>query len=309
MNLLEPRHPIGKKNQKWDKDDKAYWLSLQKVQRSYKEQVLDKLMPLKNNFDIEQYGALSHAPDRYPLYIAKTHNWNNNKPNVLITGGVHGYETSGVQGALRFLDTEALNYSDRFNILLAPCVSPWGYETINRWNPYTIDPNRSFTEEGESEEALLLMNYIQKLNQKFTVHIDLHETTDTDNSEFRPALAAKENIHQPYWDIPDGLYLVGDSDKPVPDFQRAIIQGVSKVTHIAPADESGKIIGIKSNQEGVINYEIAKLGLCTGMTDCVYSTTTEVYPDSPKVDAENCIQAQVAAVCSGLDYVFKQRKN
>ncbi|MFT4630586.1 MAG: hypothetical protein ACI8PV_001708, partial [Dinoroseobacter sp.] len=31
-------------------------------------------------------------------------------------------------------------------------------------------------------------------------------------------------------------------------------------------------------------------------------TTTEVYPDSPKVDDENCIQAQVAAICSGLDF-------
>ena len=302
----EDKYSIGTINKKWDDNDKAKWLSEQSVKRSYQDEVLAKLEPLGSQFDIEQYGSLSFAPDKYPLFIAKTANWKKNKPCVLITGGVHGYETSGVQGALRFLETAALKYSEHFNILVAPCVSPWGYETINRWNPHTVDPNRSFNAEGEAEEALLLMEYLKVLDRKFTVHIDLHETTDTDNSEFRPALAARDNIHQPHWDIPDGLYLVGDSDKPAHEFQAAIIAGVSEVTHIAPSDENGKIIGETTTQNGVINYEISKLGLGTGMTDCIYGTTTEVYPDSPKTNDDICIQAQVAAVCSGLDYVIQQ---
>ena len=299
-------YPIGKQNQPWDENDKAQWLAIQTVKRSYQEEVLNKIDSLKDIYKIEKYGALSYSAERYPLFLLKSHTWNPKKPCVLITGGVHGYETSGVQGALRFLETSAKDYHDAFNMLVVPCVSPWGYETINRWNPYTVDPNRSFKESGEAEEALLLMKYLKDHNLSFMVHIDLHETTDTDNSEFRPALAAKDNIHQPYWDIPDGLYLVGDSEKPGHDFQKAIIQGVSKVTHIAPSDENDKIIGVKTTQEGVINYEIAKLGLATGMTDCVYSTTTEVYPDSEKINDETCIQAQVAAVCSGLDYVIDQ---
>ncbi|MEH6456131.1 MAG: M14 family metallocarboxypeptidase [Cocleimonas sp.] len=300
-------YPIGTVNQKWNACDKALWLSTQSVKRSYHDEVLVKLELLKQEFDIEEYGALSYEPEKYPLFIAKTRGWMKHKPFVLITGGVHGYETSGVQGALRFLKTAAFEYSEHFNLVIAPCVSPWGYETINRWNPYTIDPNRSFKADGEAEEALLLMKYLNTLEVKFTVHIDLHETTDTDNSEFRPALAARDNIHQPHWDIPDGLYLVGDSEKPVHDFQTAIINGVSEVTHIAPSDENGKIIGVKATQNGVINYEISQLGLATSMTDCTYSTTTEVYPDSPKTNDETCIQAQVAAVCSGLDYVLQQK--
>jgi len=305
MNTKD-RYPIGTLNKKWDDTDKANWLSKQIVKRSYQDEVLAKLEPLKNHFDIEKYAALSYATEKYPLFIAKTRDWQQHKPFVLITGGVHGYETSGVQGALRFLESAALKYREYFNILVAPCVSPWGYETINRWNPHTVDPNRSFKANGEAEEALFLMDYINALAVKFTVHIDLHETTDTDNSEFRPALAARDNIHQPHWDIPDGLYLVGNSEKPAHDFQTAIINGVSKVTHIAPSDENGKIIGEQSTQNGVINYEVSKLGLAAGMTDCIYSTTTEVYPDSPNNNDEICIQAQVAAVCSGLDYVLQQ---
>lgn len=32
---------------------------------------------------------------------------------------------------------------------MAPCVSPRGYQTINRWNPPAIDPNRSFRDDGQ----------------------------------------------------------------------------------------------------------------------------------------------------------------
>ena len=31
---------------------------------------------------------------------------------MLVTGGVHGYETSGVQGAIRFLDTRAEDFAE-----------------------------------------------------------------------------------------------------------------------------------------------------------------------------------------------------
>ena len=41
--------------------------------------------------------------ERYPLFAVKTKDWAADKPHLLVTGGVHGYETSGVQGALLFL--------------------------------------------------------------------------------------------------------------------------------------------------------------------------------------------------------------
>lgn len=40
-----------------------------------------------------------------------------------------------------------------------------------------------------------------------------------------------------------------------------------------------------------------------GLTDATYVTTTEVYPDSPKVDDENCIVAQIAAITGALDFI------
>ena len=300
---IEEAYPIGIAGQKWDTKDKAQWRALQTIKRSYKEQVLTEFENIKEHFELIQYGALPCAPERYPLFAFKSKHWKNDKPNILITGGVHGYETSGVHGAIRFAQVEAQHYLAQFNFIIAPCVSPWGYETINRWNPDAIDPNRSFYANSPAQEASALMQFINELAIEFISHIDLHETTDTDNSEFKPALAARDAIEQKAWDIPDGFYLVGDSKKPVDTFQKAIIDKVQSVTHIAPADENQRLIGNKLQQFGVINYAARELGLCMGLTDAPYATTTEVYPDSPLVDDENCIIAQVAVIKGALDYL------
>ncbi|MDH5434113.1 MAG: M14 family metallocarboxypeptidase [Gammaproteobacteria bacterium] len=290
-------------NQPWGEAEKKNWLAEQTIKRSYSEQVLSKIEALKADYDVSQYGALDYDADRYPLFLIKSRNWDTGKKTVLITGGVHGYETSGVHGALRFVETALFNYTQHYNFVVAPCVSPWGYETINRWNPYAVDPNRSFKDPSPAQEAGLLMQAIGSIDADFICHIDLHETTDTDNTVFRPALAARDAIEQSVWDIPDGFYLVGNEENPQDDFQKAMIDSVKKITHIAPADDTGGIIGKKITQEGVINYPTKPLGLCAGLTDSPYTTTTEVYPDSPKVTDEECILAQVAAVTGGLDWL------
>ncbi len=299
-------YPIGEPGKKWGAVEKQAWHNQQTIKRSYKAEVLDKLTELETLFEIEQYGELSYQADNYPLFALRSRSWHERKPIAFITGGVHGYETSGVQGALRFAAREAETYSKDFNIIVAPCVSPWGYETINRWNPDAIDPNRSFVPNSPAKECELLMTYVKNLNIQITAHLDLHETTDTDNSEFRPALAARDATTHDVWDIPDGFYLVGNTQKPAKEFQKRIIDGVSEVTHIAPADENEMLIGSPITQKGVINYRFQTLGMCTGFTNSPFSTLTEMYPDSPRADDEICIQAQVKAVTSGLDYIREQ---
>ena len=301
----EENYPIGTPGKKWDDEDKAAWLAVQTIKRQYAKEVTPLIEALKSEFQVECYGELSYDPKRYPLYVLKSADWDPLRPAVLITGGVHGYETSGVQGALRFLKTEAKRFGKQFNFVVMPCISPWGYETINRWNPLTLDPNRSFKLGSGSEETAAVIQYLQDTGIQFLAHFDLHETTDSDNTEFRPALSARDAITQDNWDIPDGFYAVGDSAKPAFDFQTAIIKSVEQVTHIAPAID-GKIIGEALEQLGVINYDASPLGLCMGLTTAKYVTTTEVYPDSPKSSAKNCIEAQVAAITGGLDYLLTQ---
>lgn len=297
-------YPIGKPGEKWQEQERKEWYEQTTIKREYQKEVVPKISALSDQFDIEQYGALSYDTERFPLFSIKSKNWDNTKPTVLVTGGVHGYETSGVHGAIKFAETQANKYTPYFNIVIAPCVSPWGYEVINRWNPNAVDPNRSFYEGTPAEESANLRALVASLPQEVLVHIDLHETTDSDETEFRPALAARDGIEYIEGMIPDGFYTVGDTENPQPEFQAAIIESVAKVTHIAPADEEGKIIGSDVTQHGVINYPMKKLGLCGGVTNCKYGTTTEVYPDSEKVTDEECNDAQVAAILGALDYVL-----
>jgi hypothetical protein len=304
-----PGHP-------WQESEKTQWRNAQSIKRSYLEQVVEKaqiiasLPRVSELLDLVQYNELLYKDvianaSTYPLLAFTSKDWDSEKSTLLVTGGVHGYETSGVHGALAFVEREAANYHQDFNMLVAFCISPWGYETINRWNPQAIDPNRSFVDNSPAPESAAIMNFVKSLAISIDVHVDLHETTDTDNSEFRPALAARDAQTQDNWNIPDGFYLVGDTLKPHPDFQRCVIEHVEKVTHIAPSDDSGRLIGEKQAQFGVINYATVELGLCAGFSQSEYCTTTEAYPDSPLVDDENCVDAQVAAVVGALNYVAK----
>lgn len=298
-------YPIGTPGSPWTEAEKHTWKKQQRCVRSYRNEVLEKLYALSDKMTLVNYGALPQNPQRYPLFVLSTRSPKPSLPTVLITGGVHGYETSGVQGAILFMQEAIDSYADKFNFIVAPCINPWGYETINRWNPAAVDPNRSFIDGGPSPEANAIMTYVKAHQPSLIAHFDLHETTDTDNSEFRPALAARDGIHQDNWDIPDGFYTVGDSARPQTAFQSAVIQSVKEVTHIAPPDRFGKLIGSDMIQEGVILYDKASLNLCGGFTQAAFVTTTEVYPDSPKASPEQCNRAQVAAITGGLDYILE----
>ena len=299
--------PIGTPGQPWGEAEKAEWRTRHPCRRSYAAQVLDTVERLRARFDVVDYGHVEYAPDRYPLVAIRSRDWSGQLPVVLVTGGVHGYETSGVHGALQFVDRHAAAYAGRVDLLVAPCVSPWAYERIHRWNALAIDPNRSFRQDSPAPESAALMQLVAPLRDRVLVHVDLHETTDSDESEFRPALAARDGRTFEPEGIPDGFYLCADAANPQPEFQQAIIAAVSKVTHIAPADGKNEIIGSPVVAPGVIEYAYKALGLCAGITDARYTTTTEVYPDSPRASARQCDDAQVAAVCAAIDFALANR--
>jgi len=333
---------IGEPGKPWGLIEKKEWRDTRVKQRSYFEDVVPRVEALRESkpaFVVAQYGDLPHYTDdaacsseSFPLLAVRTREWSKDKPNVLVTGGVHGYETSGVEGALLFLETKAEAYSKHFNILVAPCISPWGYERVQRWNAYAVDPNRSFNPDGEiiegrsfnpeaaTAESAAIIQFLRSDmaelmgsdgDHGWTCHLDLHETTDTDDTEFGPSKAArdgkilKEGEHE-HGEIPDGFYLVQDETSPEPEWFTAMIERVRTITHIAPSDADGKLIGEAASQEGVIAIPSKRdLGLCAGVTRAPYRTTTEVYPDSANATPEQCNLAQVACIEAALDYILE----
>ena len=304
-----PPYPIGTPGTPWGAAEKAAWLARQRRQRSYLEEVVAPLAArLPAQAELFQYGSLDYGRlglGSYALQAVRSRTWHADRPVVLVTGGVHGYETSGVQGALQWMAHEFDRHAGTVNLLVLPCVSPWGYESVNRWNPDAIDPNRQFRPNSPAAESALAMACVAAHCARVDLHVDLHETTDTDNSEFGPAKAARDGVVDEWHPIPDGFYLVGDTERPVPEFQRALIAAVERVTHIAAADEAGCIIGEAVQQPGVINYAKRTLGLCGGMTGARYVTTTEVYPDSPRTTPAQCMEAQAVAVCAAIDFALR----
>ena len=298
---------IGTPGRPWGAAEKTQWRAAQTRKRGYADEVLARIEPLRARFDVASYGHLDYDADQYDLFAVRSRPWDPALPTMLVTGGVHGYETSGVQGALQFLEHHAAAYAGRANLLVVPCVSPWGYERIHRWNPDALEPNRNFRAHSPAAESAALLALIAPLRAGIVMHIDLHETTDSDETEFRPALAARDGKPYVPGTIPDGFYLCADSAAPAPAFQQAVNAAVAKVTHIAPADPDGTLIGSPAVAPGVIEYDCKALGLCAGITDAPYRTTTEVYPDSPRATPQQCNDAQVAAIRAAIDYALAQR--
>lgn len=298
-------YPVGTPGQPWGDTERAEWRARQVVQRHHADDVVAALNALPDALEIVQYGQLASITDTYPLLLAKTRNWDPALPTALVTGGVHGYETSGVHGALQFLRDHAQEYAGRINLIVAPCVCPWGYERIQRWNHDAIDPNRSFRDGGRIVESASLMQWVAARNDDLLVHLDLHETTDSDAHEFDPALASRDGKPWHPETIPDGFYVIGNSENPEPAFQRALIAAVAPITHIAPADAQGNLVGLPLQSPGVVWGESRSIGACAGFTSARFATTTEVYPDSPRTTPTECNAAQVAAVRAGLDFALQ----
>ena len=318
-------YAIGTTGKSWEDSDRAKWLQTRRVHRSYKKDVVGPLLEwasTSNSFDVKQYGLLHvEGEDSLPLYVAVPRKPLDDKPWMLVTGGTHGYETSGVLGALRFLFKRAEPYLSRLNVVVAPCLCPWGYERIERWVSTAVDPNRSFgrpfdTAEVDmnvrTKETMMLMKFLDGIGAdddkvSWLCHLDLHETTDTDSSEFCPAKAARDGDLEYDAHIPDGFYLVGDTEDSQLDWYNAIIAAVRRVTHIAPPDEDNTLIGEPVVSPGVILVPKKKLGLCAGgaVPGAKYIVTTEVYPDSSQTNPEECILAQVETVCTAFDFLLE----
>eukprot|EP00672_Neobodo_designis_P023582 CAMPEP_0174832680 /NCGR_PEP_ID=MMETSP1114-20130205/3800_1 /TAXON_ID=312471 /ORGANISM="Neobodo designis, Strain CCAP 1951/1" /LENGTH=318 /DNA_ID=CAMNT_0016066543 /DNA_START=61 /DNA_END=1017 /DNA_ORIENTATION=- len=311
-------YPVGTPGTAWSDAEKQQWRARQAKQRDYFADVVSPLSRVQApEIAIFQYGMLDYreyGAAAFPLFGAKSADWRADRPMVSVTGGVHGYETSGVLGALHFVQNEMARVCqlDKVNVVVLPCVSPWGYETINRWTPAAFDPNRAFTPANpgcpEAAAAMPALKALAEQSSGHVMHLDLHETTDTDNSEFRPALFARDGkLPYPAWDpIPDGFFVVADprrGEAQLP-FVAALIDAVSKVTHIADADENGNVCGLPPTQRGVVSPEVD--GICGSHTGARFCATTEVYPDSKRTNPDECNKAQVQCVVAGIDYALGQ---
>lgn len=123
-------HPsrIGTPGKPWGVDEYKQWSETRSKQRCYTDlaphiRALGEIECRRSNtrpFEVVQYGDLAYhdgAADppnssSFPLYGVRSKSWLLDKPNVFISRGVHGYKTSGVEGAMLFVTGgKAAHYS------------------------------------------------------------------------------------------------------------------------------------------------------------------------------------------------------
>ncbi len=287
--------------QAWGDAEKAAWLANRQRVRSYEDDVISRIQALpKTTHVITQYGALAHDPKRYPLFHVTVGDPTNNKPTLLVTGGVHGYEPSGVEGALILLEEHAASLSKRVNLAVFPCGSPWGYEHNERWNRLTIDPNRHFKEGSEVEECAPLMRAVVNLDTHFRAAIDLHETPDRD-IQLRRERALRDGGDPDLEDktIPNGYYLyVVDRNRDTA-MGRRIIDKVRTVTKVC---DEPTICGAKAD-DGIIYSSTIGGMRAFAQLHADEAVTTEVYPDPNPAEENNA--AQIASIQGALEYVLE----
>jgi hypothetical protein len=285
----------------WGPEEKEAWWNRQTIQRSYEHDVLDRLRALPaDKFSLEQYGALSQDPARYPLMRVRTKPWNNNNPTVLITGGVHGYEPSGITAPLRFLEEEAAQYADKVNFVIYPCISPLAYEINHRWNRKAEDPNRHFFPGGTAEESQKFMHSVDALQLFFNSAADLHETNKRDIELSREREARDGKEHDPAEDIiPEGFYLVLPSKADVP-LAHEVIDAVRQVTPIC-ADSA--ILGYPSDDGIIVIDDLHTLCQDFVRQHAAVSMTTEIYPE--KCSVTEAEEAQLVTIRKAAEFALR----
>ena len=296
-------YPIGTPGVAWGAAERAQWLCATTQAPQLRRRRRDSHRATRARFDVEEYGQLDYPPDHYRQLALRSRDG-----ATSALGARHGRRArlrderrarrAAVPRATRGgLSNQPARGALRESLGLRAHSS---LERECRRSEPLVQGRQP------AAESAALLRLVAPLRGRFLLHVDLHETTDSDESEFRPALAARDGKPFEPGLIPDGFYLVDDSENPQPEFQRAIIEAVAKVTHIAPADDKNEIIGSPVVAPGVIEYPLRQLGLCAGITGARYTTTTEVYPDSPRATPEQCNAAQVAAVCAAIEFVLRK---
>ncbi|HEX7325356.1 MAG TPA: succinylglutamate desuccinylase/aspartoacylase family protein [Rhodanobacteraceae bacterium] len=303
-------YPIGTAGVPWQDAEISAWRNRLRRTRYYQDDVLGALSELWSEFDSEQYGQLDYGAYVYPLFGLKSKHWDEALPVLVVTGGTHGNETSGVRGALGFARDHAKAYAGRANVVVVPCVNPWGYEFLQRWDPLAEDPCRSCSDTAAAPEGVALWRFLSAWSQQVLVHVDLHETSATDGTEFGAAAAARagKTSHEPEG-AADGFYVCACPGDPRLDFQRAVVDAVAAVAPIATVYGNHACAGFRPVARGVIQCPDDRTAWCAAATKPRVATLTHVCRASasgPAGAPDDCDRTQALAVCAAFDYALSQ---
>ena len=296
-------------------------------ERDYLKTIVPRIRRLGEQAEvqIEQYGEVTYGSKilqqegveeslkhvTHTLYQILVGDFSQDKPCFIILGGTHGYEKGGPLAALKFAEELAHQYTNRFNIIIFPCLSPGPYEKELRFTEGRIDINRdAFLDESQTQEMKALSNTLKELHgrifkgdklKKFAAAIDMHETPFMDIAIDKESAEAGGELFK--LDIfPQGLFIIAfDEDQKAAN---RVISTVREHGHHVVADET--LYG-SPNHNGILL--MSEMGPVTGRvrqllkhftefsftTEYCDETLTDKTPDAERVDP------QIAAIKGMFD--------
>ena len=147
-----------------------------KSKRLYQD-IINRLNKTKNHkINIFTLGYIQDSTKKYPFQ--KIVLGDCNRKRMLITGGIHGNEPSGVETICSFLENSKYKpFMNEWEITFIPCINPYGYEHNTRENQDNKDLNRLFKDKHPPLEVQLIKSIFKPYY--FDATIELHEDIDS----------------------------------------------------------------------------------------------------------------------------------
>ncbi len=190
-----------------------------------------------------------------------------NPKRVLISAGIHGDEPAGVETVCSFIENnEYRKFVQEWEIILVPCINPFGYEANIRTNHDGLDLNRKFKSTDPPQEVVIAKNLF---DSPFDLTIELHEDVDS-----------------------SGYYLFHSSAGSSPPLLAGKI--LNKVKTVMPINMDSEIEGIVANSGAIERvgiddemdwWPMAFYSLSKGTKSCLTLETGTQFPMQTRVEA------------------------
>ena len=145
---------------------------------------VDVITKIKSSLDgVGRWVRLGEVSDSITSYsVEKIILGEGNPKRVLISAGIHGDEPAGVETICSFIEKkEYSKYLQEWEMILVPCINPFGFEVNIRTNHEGLDLNRKFKSTDPPPEVIFAQNLF---DSSFDLAIELHEDVDSSGYYF-----------------------------------------------------------------------------------------------------------------------------
>ncbi|MEO6054289.1 MAG: DUF2817 domain-containing protein, partial [Chthoniobacterales bacterium] len=119
---------------------------------------------------MEKYGEA----DGYPLYFLESRKKKESTPSLFLSAGIHGDEAAPPVAALEWVIRNP-ELAKELNLVIFPCLNPWGLVNNSRVNAAGLDLNRTYHDDrvGQTFAHRKVLK-----GRRFTAALTLHEDYD-----------------------------------------------------------------------------------------------------------------------------------